>query len=81
MSENHYSSKILAYTILPNVSKNLPGPLWYTLKNGTQDIPYLVGVVSFGAEAGCAEGPGVYARVSHVINWIKQNMDDTYTCP
>ena len=32
----------------------------------------IIGVVSWGD--GCGRGPGVYARVSHVYDWIKENM-------
>jgi len=45
------------------------GPLVKKNKNG-QDVA--VGVVSWGV--GCAEYPGVYARISSVYNWINSHV-------
>jgi secreted trypsin-like serine protease len=45
------------------------GPLNYM---GTQ-----IGVVSFGASAGCEEGfPAAFTRVSKYVNWINDVMEE-----
>jgi hypothetical protein len=59
------------------------GPLIYT--NGTGQVPsenyVLEGVVSWGY--GCAQKdyPGVYAKVSYVLDWIVGNANDGVWCP
>jgi trypsin len=59
------------------------GPLVYSSGSGvTAGQNYeLIGVVSFGA--GCAQAgkPGVYAKVSYVLPWIKSTTSDGGTCP
>ncbi|BHF57770.1 Transmembrane protease serine 5 [Sparganum proliferum] len=50
------------------------GPLM--CRKATEDSWTLVGIVSFGK--GCAEAgvPGIYSRVTSVINWIKKYTND-----
>ena len=35
---------------------------------------FIYGVVSYGSQQSCAEGPSMYSRVSHYLPWIKANM-------
>jgi len=54
------------------------GPLTYT--GGLPSKTYVVGVVSWGANGcGTPYNPGVYGRVTHVIDWINGVMSDA-TC-
>ena len=47
------------------------GPLVCQGKDGGAVI---TGVVSFGHKCGAKNHPGVYARVTHFLKWIKDNM-------
>ncbi|KAH8026859.1 hypothetical protein HPB51_026194 [Rhipicephalus microplus] len=46
------------------------GPLVVSVERGRQTYYELVGVVSFGVGCGSAAFPGVYASVSHFMQWI-----------
>ena len=48
------------------------GPLTYT--DGLPAREFIVGVVSWGVNCGKAQYPGVYARVTHVRDWIDEQM-------
>lgn len=40
-----------------------------------EDKPIITGVVSFGIGCGSSEYPGVYARVTSFLRWIKAQME------
>jgi len=48
------------------------GPL--IVDGGSPDRDLVVGVVSWGFGCALPAFPGVYARVSHVVEWLKQNI-------
>ena len=58
----------------------LLGPLTYTRRYGKYGKAYAVGVVSFGFECGNPEQPGIYARVTSQIKWIRKHMRKRYRC-
>ena len=49
------------------------GPL---LKKRSNNVHIQVGIVSYGA--GCAKYPGVYSRISNQIDWIRNQVCDTW---
>ena len=57
------------------------GPLVLPLSS-TDDTAVVVGVVSFGPEGCAVKGfPGIYARVTKFLPWIKANMGGSSSQP
>merc|ERR1712021_264657 len=56
------------------------GPL-VVPKSSSDDTAIIYGVVSFGAGCGSPNLPGVYARVTKSIDWIKKNMNSSNGTP
>ena len=45
-----------------------------TITAGMPAKEYVVGVVSWGAKCGWKRYPGVYGRVTHVRDWIDEQL-------
>ena len=59
----------------------LSGPLTWENKHGKKyGKAYLVGVVSYGMECANPNFPGVYARVTSAIRWIRKESRKRYRC-
>merc|ERR1712158_291204 len=56
------------------------GPL-VVPKSSSDDTAIIYGVVSWGAGCASPDLPGVYARVTKFIDWIKKNMNSSNGTP
>ena len=65
------------HTIILLILGNKLGPLTVTNNDGSAT---LVGVTSWGFGCGNAQSPGVFARVSTVLDWIHTYMEDNGGC-
>ena len=61
-----------------DTNSNFSGPL-ITLEPPENRYHSVIGVVSWGGDCADPEKPGVFARVTHVLPWIKKNIKGT-TC-
>ena len=57
------------------------GPIIYTNNKTGRDIHRVIGVVSFGFECALPKYHGFYAPVYPQLNWIKNVIAKTNTCP
>ena len=74
----YYRVKVASISEKVN-NRNILGPL-ITLEPPENRYSSLIGVVSWGSKyCGDPEKPGVYARVTYVLPWIKKNIKGT-TC-
>ena len=51
------------------------GPMMITVYKNRKFPFYLIGIISYGNSCGLPNMPGIYARVGHYTDWIKEMIE------